>query len=96
MSIDYWNISWFTIFILLIFIAFIGNLIIILAIRKDKTMHTSTYFYIINVSFTDIILVLTCLPERISAVFYSDHGFQLGLYICKYIIDRIHKNDEKR
>jgi hypothetical protein len=84
MSTDLFNISWFIIFILVIFIAFIANMIIILAILRDKSMHTSTYFYIINVNISDIILVLSCLPERITAVFYSSEGFHLGMYTCKF------------
>jgi hypothetical protein len=64
-------------------IAFIANMIIILAILRDKSMYTSTYFYIINVNIADIILVLSCLPERIAAVFYSNDGFKLGMYTCK-------------
>jgi hypothetical protein len=69
---------------LVIFIAFIGNMIIIMAILQDKSMHTSTYFYIINVNIADIILVLSCLPERITAIFHSNHGFRLGMYTCKF------------
>ena len=83
MSTDLFSVSWFVIFVLVIFIAFIANMIIILAILRDKSMYTSTYFYIINVNIADIILVLSCLPERIAAVFYSNDGFKLGMYTCK-------------
>ena len=83
MSNDLFTISWFILFILVIFIAFIANMIIILAILRDKSMYTSTYFYIINVSIADLILVLSCLPERIAAMIYSNSGFHLGRYTCK-------------
>jgi hypothetical protein len=79
------NISWFIIFILVILIAFLANIIIILAILRDKSMHTSTYFYIINVNIADIILVLSCLPERIAAIFHSNDGFRLGMLTCKFL-----------
>ncbi len=85
MSTDLFNMSWFIIFILVIFIAFIANMIIIMAILQDKSMHTSTYFYIINVNIADIILVLSCLPERIAAIFQSNDGFRLGMYTCKFL-----------
>jgi len=84
MSGDLFNISWFIVFITVILIAFIANTFIILAILRDKTMHTSTYFYIINVAVADIILVLSCLPERIAALFHSNDGFLLGMFACKF------------
>jgi hypothetical protein len=84
MSADLFNILWFIVFMLVILIAFIANIIIILAILRDKSMHTSTYFYIINVNIADIILLLSCLPERIAAVFRSNDGFQLGMFTCKF------------
>ncbi|CAF1507378.1 unnamed protein product, partial [Rotaria sordida] len=49
------------------------------AILRDKSMHTSTYFYIINVNIADILLVLSCLPERLAEAFGSNHGFNLGM-----------------
>ena len=84
MSTDLFTIAWFILFILVIFIAFVANIIIILAILRDKTMYTSTYFYIINVNIADLILVLSCLPERIAAVVYFNGGFHLGIYTCKF------------
>lgn len=83
MSADLFDISWFIIFILVILIAFIGSIIIILAILRDKSMHTSTYFYIINVNIADILLLLSCLPERIAVIFHSNDGFNLGMFTCK-------------
>ena len=83
MSTDAFNISWFIIFIVVIVIAFMANIIIIAAILRDKSMHTSTYFYLVNVNLADIMLVLCCLPERLVAVFRSNDGFQLGMLTCK-------------
>jgi hypothetical protein len=83
MSIDGFTISWFIVFVLVIFIAFIANIIIILAILRDKSMHTSTYFYIINVNIADILLLFSCLPERLAEVFASTDGFRLGMFACK-------------
>lgn len=83
MSSDLFTISWFILFIVVIFIALLANIIIILAILRDKSMYTSTYFYIINVSIADLILVSSCLPERIAVVIYSTGGFHLGMFTCK-------------
>ncbi|CAF1643988.1 unnamed protein product, partial [Didymodactylos carnosus] len=50
---------------------------------KDKTMHTSTYYYIINVNIADLILILSCLPERIhDALPFFSTGFHLGRLTC--------------
>lgn len=83
MSNDLFSISWFVVFILVIVVAFIANVIIIWAILRDKSMHTSTYFYIINVNIADIILVLSCVPERVAEIFNSNDGFHLGMATCK-------------
>ena len=65
------------------FVAFIANMIIILAILRDKSMYSSTYIYIINVNIADILLLVSCLPERIAVIFHSSDGFQLGMFTCK-------------
>jgi hypothetical protein len=85
MPIDAFTLSWFIVFLLVILIAFIANLVIILAILRDKSMHTSTYFYIINVNIADILLIFSCLPERLAEVFGSTNGFHLGMFTCKYL-----------
>ncbi|CAF1323076.1 unnamed protein product [Rotaria sordida] len=82
MSDDLFNISWFMVFMMVILIAFIANIIIILAILRDKSMHTSTYFYIINVNIADILLIFSCLPERIAAILSANDGFILGMFTC--------------
>jgi len=84
MSADIFTWSWFTVFALIMLIAFVANVIIIMAILRDKSMHTSTYFYIINVNIADIVLVLSCLPERLTAVFGPNDGFHLGMFTCKF------------
>ncbi|CAF2557167.1 unnamed protein product [Rotaria sp. Silwood2] len=82
MSADIFTLSWFMVFALIMLIALVANIIIILAILRDKSMHTSTYFYIINVNIADILLVLSCLPERLAAAFGSNDGFNLGMLTC--------------
>ncbi|UJR15311.1 hypothetical protein I4U23_002264 [Adineta vaga] len=82
MSATLLDILWFIVFMIFILIALIANMIIILAILKDRSMHTSTYFYIINVDIADIILILSCLPERIAALFRPNDGFPLGMIAC--------------
>ncbi len=83
MSGDVFTLSWFIVFALVILIAFVANIIIILAILRDKSMHTSTYFYIINVNIADILLLISCLPERLTEAFGSNDGFHLGMFTCK-------------
>jgi hypothetical protein len=84
MSGNVFTLSWFIVFSLVILIAFVANIIIILAILRDKSMHTSTYFYIINVNIADILLLLSCLPERLTEAFGSTDGFHLGMFACKF------------
>ena len=87
MPINVFDFSWFIVFALVMLIALLANIIIILAILRDKSMHTSTYFYIINVNIADILLVLSCIPERLTTVFGWAGGFQLGMFTCKSLVD---------
>ncbi|CAF1611577.1 unnamed protein product, partial [Didymodactylos carnosus] len=82
-TLPLFNIAWLFVFAFVILLAFTGNSLVILAILKDKTMHTSTYYYIINVNIADLILILSCLPERIhDALPFFSTGFHLGRLTC--------------
>ncbi|XP_076782076.1 olfactory receptor 7G1-like [Arvicanthis niloticus] len=53
----------FNLFLSMYFITIIGNLLIILAISKDSCLHTPMYFFLCNLSLTDICTSTTTVPK---------------------------------
>nr|XP_012374503.1 olfactory receptor 7C1-like [Dasypus novemcinctus] len=55
----------FGLFLLMYLVTFTGNLIIILAIISDSHLHTPMYFFLSNLSFTDICFTSTTVPKML-------------------------------
>nr|XP_058141041.1 olfactory receptor 7A10-like [Dasypus novemcinctus] len=52
-------------FLSMYLVTFIGNLLIILAIILDSHLHTPMYFFLSNLSFTDICFTSTTVPTML-------------------------------
>ncbi|XP_075409270.1 olfactory receptor 7C1-like [Tenrec ecaudatus] len=55
----------FGIFLFMYLVTFIGNLLIILAIKTDSHLHTPMYFFLSNLSFSDICFTTTTVPKML-------------------------------
>ncbi|XP_077007847.1 olfactory receptor 7A10-like [Tamandua tetradactyla] len=55
----------FALFLIMYLVTLIGNLLIILAITSDAHLHTPMYFFLANLSFTDICLTSTTVPKML-------------------------------
>ncbi|KAM6218898.1 olfactory receptor 7A17-like [Rhynchocyon petersi] len=55
----------FGLFLSMYLITFIGNLLIILAVIRDSHLHTPMYFFLSNLSFTDICFTSTTIPKML-------------------------------
>nr|XP_010600704.1 putative gustatory receptor clone PTE03 [Loxodonta africana] len=55
----------FGLFLTLYFVTVLGNLLIILAISSDSHLHTPMYFFLSNLSFTDICFGTTTVPKML-------------------------------
>ncbi|XP_058146464.2 olfactory receptor 7A10-like [Dasypus novemcinctus] len=55
----------FGLFLSMYLVTFIGNLLIILAIISDSHLHTPMYFFLSNLSFTDICFSSTTVPKML-------------------------------
>nr|XP_020007835.1 olfactory receptor 7D4-like [Castor canadensis] len=55
----------FGVFILMFVVTVLGNLLIILAISCDSHLHTPMYFFLSNLSFTDICFISTTIPKML-------------------------------
>ncbi|KAM9687635.1 olfactory receptor 7D4-like [Trichechus inunguis] len=55
----------FGLFLSMYLVSVIGNLLIILAISSDSHLHTPMYFFLSNLSFTDICFTSTTIPKML-------------------------------
>ena len=55
----------FILFLSIYLITTLGNLLIILAVTSDSHLHTPMYFFLYNLSFTDICLSTTTIPKML-------------------------------
>ncbi|KAM6216812.1 olfactory receptor 7A10-like [Rhynchocyon petersi] len=55
----------FGMFLSMYLVTFTGNLLIILAVIKDSHLHTPMYFFLFNLSFTDICFTSTTVPKML-------------------------------
>ncbi|XP_008703694.2 olfactory receptor 7G2-like [Ursus maritimus] len=55
----------FILFLCVYLVTILGNLLIILAVSSDSHLHTPMYFFLSNLSFTDICLSTTTIPKML-------------------------------
>lgn len=55
----------FFIFLAAYMISFIGNLLLIVAVKTDKRLHTSMYFFLVSLSFLDICYTSIIVPKML-------------------------------
>ncbi|XP_064135944.1 olfactory receptor 7G1-like [Loxodonta africana] len=55
----------FSLFLSLYLVTVLGNLLIILAVSSDPHLHTPMYFFVCNLSFTDICFSTTTIPKML-------------------------------
>ncbi|XP_004399051.1 PREDICTED: olfactory receptor 7G1-like [Odobenus rosmarus divergens] len=55
----------FILFLSIYLVTILGNLLIILAVGSDSHLHTPMYFFLSNLSFTDICLSTTTIPKML-------------------------------
>jgi hypothetical protein len=61
----------------------IGNTVVIIVYTFDKTLRSFTNYFFANLSITDIMIVLSCLP--VALLDLLNHGeWVLGEFMCSY------------
>ncbi|XP_012863083.1 olfactory receptor 7G1-like [Echinops telfairi] len=55
----------FSLFLFIYLVTVLGNLLIILAVTSDPHLHTPMYFFLANLSFTDICFSTTTIPKML-------------------------------
>ncbi|XP_070230781.1 olfactory receptor 7A10-like [Bos mutus] len=77
-------------------VTFIGNLLIILAIITDSHLHTPMYFFLFNLSFSDICFTSTTIPKMLwnmqtqsQVITYEGCIVQMYFFMLFGILDNI-------
>ncbi|EHB13413.1 Olfactory receptor 867 [Heterocephalus glaber] len=60
-----WQPLLFALFLSMYLVTMLGNLLIILAVSSDSHLHTPMYFFLSNLSFSDICLISTTVPKML-------------------------------
>uniref|UniRef100_A0A8D2DRJ4 Olfactory receptor n=1 Tax=Sciurus vulgaris TaxID=55149 RepID=A0A8D2DRJ4_SCIVU len=64
----------FSFFLSLYLVTILGNLLIILAVSSDAHLHTPMYFFLSNLSFTDICISTTTIPKVLANMQAQDEN----------------------
>jgi hypocretin (orexin) receptor 2 len=70
---------------LVIFIAFLGNVLVIGVVYKNKKMRTITNFQIVNMSLADILITVAAMPATVFQIYQGDR-WPFGLVPCKLFV----------
>ncbi|XP_078389212.1 prolactin-releasing peptide receptor-like [Cetorhinus maximus] len=68
----------------LVAVACVGNIFLVGSIIVDKKLHNATNFFIGNLSVTDLLMCLTCVPLTLSYAFEL-RGWLFGRFMCHFV-----------
>lgn len=67
--------------------AFLGNILVIFVIYRNKKMRTTVNWFIVNMSISDLIIPIAIIPQKLFSITTSNawpiHG-SLGEFFCKF------------
>ncbi|XP_002733613.1 orexin/Hypocretin receptor type 1-like [Saccoglossus kowalevskii] len=77
--------EWFliSVYALVFLMALVGNVLVCFAVLRNQQMRTVTNYYIVNLSFADILVSLICLP--VTVTFETTETWYFGDLACKII-----------
>jgi hypothetical protein len=83
-EIKEWQLTFITIIYLLIFlIGFIGNFLIIIIVKYNKTLRHGTNYCLVNLCIADLLLIIVCMPSAIVDL-YAKEVWYFGYLMCMF------------
>ncbi|XP_071439458.1 pyrokinin-1 receptor-like [Hetaerina americana] len=70
-----------TVYLTIFITGILGNVITCLVIRRNKSMHTATNFYLFSLSISDLLLLITGLPQEMYYI-WSRYPYIFGEVFC--------------
>ncbi|XP_072006599.1 olfactory receptor 11L1-like [Engystomops pustulosus] len=74
------NVSFFLLLLLIYCVTICGNLLIIVVVSSSRSLHSPMYFFLTQLSFSDILLTTTIVPNMLHTVLYE--GSSISLIGC--------------
>ncbi|KAG8546607.1 hypothetical protein GDO81_030247 [Engystomops pustulosus] len=74
------NVSFFLLLLLIYCVTICGNLLIIVVVSSSRSLHSPMYFFLTQLSFSDILLSTTIVPNMLHTVLYE--GSSVSLIGC--------------
>ncbi|XP_047469152.1 neuropeptide SIFamide receptor-like [Penaeus chinensis] len=69
---------------IVLFVGVVGNVLVPVVILKNRDMRNSTNYFLINLSFADLLVLLICLPSVLVELHSPPDVWVLGYSMCKY------------
>ena len=69
---------------LVLVVGVLGNTLVPLVVLRNKDMQSSTNFFLLNISFADLLVILVCLPTAIVELNSKPDVWVMGLIMCEY------------
>ena len=69
-------------YVIVILLAIAGNLLIIYVVWRNKRLHNTTYYYIVNLAVSDLMVTLFC--TWVHLVNDLTDNWVLGAFFCKF------------
>lgn len=71
-------------YVFVIIIGFGGNTLVLLVVKRKRSMHTTTNYLLSNIAAADLLTLLWCIPGLVLMYTPHPHGI-LGDFLCKFI-----------
>ncbi|XP_077885745.1 olfactory receptor 7G2-like [Ictidomys tridecemlineatus] len=85
----------FSLFLSMYLVTILGNLLIILAVSSDPSLHTPAYFFLCSLSFNDIGFSTSTIPKVLSNILTQDQSITYGAclsQVCFVIVFAVLEN----
>ncbi|KAK6485319.1 olfactory receptor 1L4-like [Huso huso] len=77
----------FAVFLLVYLVTFAGNLLIVILVIRDRSLHTPMYFFLCNLSFVDIIIPTVIIPKLLAVLVANDKYISFaGCFVQMYAV----------
>ncbi|KXJ19653.1 galanin receptor type 1 [Exaiptasia diaphana] len=71
-------------YVFVITIGFGGNTLVLLVVKRKRSMHTTTNYLLANLSAADLLTLLWCIPGLVTSYTLHPQG-NLGDFLCKFV-----------
>ncbi|CAM1329835.1 Ethr (predicted) [Pycnogonum litorale] len=70
--------------VVILVVGVVGNLLVPLVVWSNKDMRNSTNLFLVNLSFADLLVLVTCVPTVLIEIHSKPEVWIIGEAMCKY------------